>query len=451
VLAIALDASAAGAAPFAYVSNSNAGSDSVSVIDGKTNTVIATVPMPTGSFPYGVAVNPLGTRAYVANLFADSVSVIETKSNSVVTPPITVGFSMPSGVAVNALGTYVYVVNTGDSTISKIDTTSNVVVARIPTGAFSLSGFIAIHPVSGRVYVDGSINDNGDIKSGLFEIISDTGPQNFVPVGTANSFLQGIGVPPLQSTMPFIYLADTNGQVWVIDVTKIGTQDPVPVSSGSVGVPVGIAVSENFVYVTDQADNTVAIFDASPPNRLIGHLAVGRDPFGAALDPRGELLFVGNSDGDNSVSVIDTRTIVCPPAGQVGLCSTVKTDVVVGSSPLAFGAFVTDGPQENPTPAPTTCEGKIAGLEKQVSKLGQRHGPAWLKAALHACTAAMKELDKAKNKVPANDRRLQRAMNEFKNGNAALVAGHYRHATHEFWESFKLSRSILRHHYDWRR
>ena len=53
----------------------NAGSDSVSVIDGASNTVAATVAV--GSNPLGVAVNPNTNRIYVANSRDDTVSVIE--------------------------------------------------------------------------------------------------------------------------------------------------------------------------------------------------------------------------------------------------------------------------------------------------------------------------------------------------------------------------------------
>ena len=44
----------------------------VSVIDIASNTVVATVPV--GNGPTGVAVNPAGTRAYVANAGSNNVS-----------------------------------------------------------------------------------------------------------------------------------------------------------------------------------------------------------------------------------------------------------------------------------------------------------------------------------------------------------------------------------------
>src|SRR5713101_797837 len=72
----ALGAGAADAQDFAYVAN--AASNSVSVIDTASNTVVATV----GVGKSGVAITPDGTRAYVSEL--NSVSVIDTTSNTVV-------------------------------------------------------------------------------------------------------------------------------------------------------------------------------------------------------------------------------------------------------------------------------------------------------------------------------------------------------------------------------
>ena len=98
-----------GAAPFAYITNS--GSNNVSVIDTSTDTVTATVPV--GDYPYGVAVNPDGTKVYVTNSLSNNVSVIDTATNNV-TATVNVG-SDPYGVAVTLDGTKVYVTNYGNN------------------------------------------------------------------------------------------------------------------------------------------------------------------------------------------------------------------------------------------------------------------------------------------------------------------------------------------------
>jgi YVTN family beta-propeller protein len=80
----------------AYVANS--GSNSVTVIDTTTNTVVGT-PIPVGSGPRGVGVDPTVHRAYVANNGSASVTVIDTTTNTVIGGPIPVG-SGPEGVGI---------------------------------------------------------------------------------------------------------------------------------------------------------------------------------------------------------------------------------------------------------------------------------------------------------------------------------------------------------------
>ena len=84
----------AAAEPFAYVANLS--SNTVSVIDTATNTVVATVPV--GSDPFGVAVTPDGAIAYVANFISNTVSVIDTANNTVVAT-VTVG-TFPNDIAI---------------------------------------------------------------------------------------------------------------------------------------------------------------------------------------------------------------------------------------------------------------------------------------------------------------------------------------------------------------
>ncbi|PYU98366.1 MAG: hypothetical protein DMG26_18855, partial [Acidobacteria bacterium] len=90
---------------FAYVANGD--SNSVSVIDTSSNTVVATVAV--GSIPFGVAITPDGTRAYATNRGSNSVSVIDAASNTVVAT-VAVG-GAPEGVAITPDGARAYVTN----------------------------------------------------------------------------------------------------------------------------------------------------------------------------------------------------------------------------------------------------------------------------------------------------------------------------------------------------
>jgi YVTN family beta-propeller protein len=114
--------------------------DTVSVINTATNTVVATVP---ASGPVGVAVNPAGTFAYVANQNNGTVSVINTATNTVVatvpvgTTPVAfgnfIGGETPSQMTsdlittvtslnfhqgVNLLGNALRQINSGNTTIA---------------------------------------------------------------------------------------------------------------------------------------------------------------------------------------------------------------------------------------------------------------------------------------------------------------------------------------------
>jgi hypothetical protein len=78
-------ASLATAAPFAYVSSF--GQDRVRVVDGANGSVAATITLAPGAMPYGVAVNPAGTRAYVADR-TEGLVVLDTAD---LTRPIVLG------------------------------------------------------------------------------------------------------------------------------------------------------------------------------------------------------------------------------------------------------------------------------------------------------------------------------------------------------------------------
>lgn len=80
--------------------------NTVYVIDTKTNTVEATVPV--GKSPYGIAVTPDGKKAYVSIFdscssdYTDNVSVIDTATNTVIATVNTGKYTMngPVGVVI---------------------------------------------------------------------------------------------------------------------------------------------------------------------------------------------------------------------------------------------------------------------------------------------------------------------------------------------------------------
>lgn len=118
----------AGAVAPVCVYVANAGSDSVSVIDGSSQVLARTIPV--GAVPTGVWASSSG-RVVVAANGADSVAVIDGATNAVTTT-IAVGQG-PWSVASSAGA--VYVTDNGSDTVSVIDGSSLSVVATVPVGS----------------------------------------------------------------------------------------------------------------------------------------------------------------------------------------------------------------------------------------------------------------------------------------------------------------------------
>ena len=81
IAAVTILGSAPSLAQNAYITNYTA-TGTVSVINTVTDKVIATIPV--GSYPNGVAVSPNGRRVYVGNEGSASLSVIDTKTNAMI-------------------------------------------------------------------------------------------------------------------------------------------------------------------------------------------------------------------------------------------------------------------------------------------------------------------------------------------------------------------------------
>lgn len=147
-----------------------------------------------------MAISRDGTRAYVSNRTSDSISVIDTATDTVVAT-IPVGDS-PTALAVTPNGQQVYVVVTG--AIEVIDTTLNVVAATIPLEgsggvaiapdglhAYVAAGAISVIDTATRTIVHSFFADSG---SAADVAISPDGARAYVTTNGTNAFGAGAGV-----------------------------------------------------------------------------------------------------------------------------------------------------------------------------------------------------------------------------------------------------------------
>jgi YVTN family beta-propeller protein len=109
----------------------------------------------------------------------------------------------------------------------------------------------------------------------------------------------------------------------VIDTASSSVIDAVGVGNA----PFGVAVTPNgqAVYVTNNGDNTVSVIDALHLT-VIKTITVGSGPYGVVVTPNGAKVYVANR-GTNTVSVIDTAS------------NSVVATVTVGANP--YGVAVT--------------------------------------------------------------------------------------------------------------
>jgi YVTN family beta-propeller protein len=231
--------------PFAYVANSS--SDTVSVIDIPTSTVVNTIAVANG--PAEMATSPDGTQVYVTSPGGNTVSVIDTTSLTVVATIAVQSF--PQGVAFTPDGTSAYVTNSSSNTVSVIDTVSRTVVATVPVG---------------------------------------TEPE-------------GIGMA-LTSNGTFAYVGNRASNT--VSVIAVGP-DPAVVQTINVGSdPLGVAVSPNssLVYVENLSSNNVSVISVAT-NTVTATIPVGSAPIGAAFSSDSSLAYIVNFDS-NTVSVIAT-------------------------------------------------------------------------------------------------------------------------------------------------
>jgi YVTN family beta-propeller protein len=245
------------------------------VIDTATRAV---TPVTVGNYPRGVAVNHDGSRIYVANALSQSVSVIDGATNTLVAT--VTGFrGFPWGVAVSPVSNRLYVTNvygiySNDEDIKVVDTATNQIVAG--GGVSQLGGLpmgIAVSPDGTRLYVA----DYGSGPSGRVWAIDPA------LMGSAGAVVATVAVGP----SPFgIAVTPDNKHVYVSNsgANTVSVIDATTVSSGASSAmitvgnsPQGVSVSSdgNTVFVANWGSgNLTAISVATNATRSIAPAGV---------------------------------------------------------------------------------------------------------------------------------------------------------------------------------
>ncbi|MGZ4331058.1 MAG: BTAD domain-containing putative transcriptional regulator [Solirubrobacteraceae bacterium] len=273
--------------------------NNVAVIDTRTNTVIAAVPVGArpGTFAFGSG------SLWVANQDDQTISRVDPSTLQSLRM-ITVG-NPPTGIAASAGGIWVVESNLNPAS-------NNVFVSRIDPEFDTLARSRRIGNVipsgSGTVAAQGDSVWVAPSSGLLTRVDATTGAvaQQLDPNASPSGVVVGDGA---------VWLSDTEAD----NVTRIdpsGLLTPIAVGGG----PTGIALDTGGVWVADSLDN--AVTRINPGTRsVITTIPVGRSPAGVAVGAGS--VWVANS-GDGTVSRID-------PASNK-----VVATIAVGGSPQAI-------------------------------------------------------------------------------------------------------------------
>jgi YVTN family beta-propeller protein len=274
----------------------NADSNSVSVVSPVTNNVIATVALGPGTAPTGVAVTPNGSTVFVADSGADEVSVIATSTNTV-SATIAVG-NDPAAVTVSPNGTTAYVTDALSKAVSVISTSSDSVLTTVGVGYFPSA--VTASPVGNNIYVVNQCgNDPYCHSPGTLSVI--TASTNKVKTYQVGYEPVAVTITPNAETL---YVVNACGP----SITPPPKTLPGPDCENVKGVDTANVTTFDATTMTVDFDPSV---DSAQPGVVEG----------AASSPDGSAMFVASACGSD------------PTCGSGGTVDVFNTDI--GTAPVA--------------------------------------------------------------------------------------------------------------------
>jgi len=264
----------------------NAGSDTVSIIDGDLDSVIRNKAV--GAIPMSVCVNPETNRAYVVNYNSANVSVIEG-TGVIATIDVDILGPFKQGIGVNPQSNLIYVSCYNPPDINVINGYTNSVIRSYEIGDFPSA--IAVNPQTNHIYV-ASFDNKGKVS------IIDEKMNSVVAKVWVGSYLVGIAVNPETNR---IYVTGGSA-VYVID----GETERVIKTINVKGSGIAVNPETNRIYVANSSDNILSVINGAN-NSLIDSIVVGKRPTAVAINPQTNKIYV-TCASDNSVWVLQDES-----------------------------------------------------------------------------------------------------------------------------------------------
>lgn len=202
-----------------YITRLNGGS--VERLNLRTRTFVGNIPVQI--FPTQVAFNPLGTRAYVSNQGSQSLSVIDAATHSVVGTINTAGDPVPMQMTGNGQTLFV---TTNLNRLYKVNLATGTAVDSLDLPA--TSHHLLLHPNNTILYV--STRAGGSVLEVNASTMSVT--RTFTIGGTT----QAMALAPNNGEL---YVANENANVYVLNLTSGTVVDSIAVGAEAFGLALG--------------------------------------------------------------------------------------------------------------------------------------------------------------------------------------------------------------------
>ncbi len=207
------------------IAGSNTGSSVVEVISGATDAVLATVPIGDGILPGPIAVNPVTGTVYVTEENQAAIAVVDGATNTLTTS-VSLGYhTWPNGIAVNSRTDTVYITNDNTDALSVVNGATNVLAETVglpgvpgPDGPSAVvvdssTNTVFVGTNVGLVRVDGSSDSmTGDMTAEASDSLG------------------------LDATTGTIYASKGFGATAVINAATLTTTGSIPVGGQSMSV-----------------------------------------------------------------------------------------------------------------------------------------------------------------------------------------------------------------------
>ena len=271
----------------------NQDDSSVTVIDGTSDTVVATIDV--GEFPMDIALDRIRNRVYVANRGDNTVSVIDGATNTVV-EAIEVSHE-PAMLAFDAAKNLLYVGNGAlfNYGVTLIDGETRTVIKSVPIPIQSGSPVImAVNEATNKAYIalyDGSILIIGD------------GGETFTP-----SLTEWPNALAVNKTTNKIYVSTQENDEYSVKVID-GATDTLEETIPTADSLIGFAINEqtDTVYAPFYGSASLAVLDGRTNSMTSAPLGSGSNPFAAVFDPGTNRIFVAHYS--NMLSIVEVESL----------------------------------------------------------------------------------------------------------------------------------------------